>query len=130
MKSHSEVKNVTFLTLLAADKAFSASMATGTVRTDIQNILEILGFSREKYIPITRPEFMSSNCTLNHVMCCDQIFERILSWREFKIFKFSVSIVRVCRKWRALVGTSLVCFMGYGTKCLFWALGLYAKSRN
>ena len=32
LKSHSEVKNVTLLTLLAADKAFSASMATGIVR--------------------------------------------------------------------------------------------------
>ena len=32
LKSHSKVKNVTLLTLLAADKAFSASMATGIVR--------------------------------------------------------------------------------------------------
>ena len=52
LKSHSEVKNVTLLTLLAADKAFSASMATGIVRI-FQVFLELLESSREKYIPIS-----------------------------------------------------------------------------
>ena len=53
LKSHSEVKNVTLLTLLAADKAFSASMATGTVRIfQVLELLDLLESSREKYIPI------------------------------------------------------------------------------
>ena len=91
LKSHSEVKNVTFLTLLAADKAFSASMATGTVRI-LQitlNFGELLESSKEKYILI----YIFVSASIKHAMCCDQIFERILSWREFKIFKFSISIL-------------------------------------
>merc|ERR1712131_437417 len=47
--SHSEVKNVTLLTLLAADKAFSASMATGTVRIfQVLELLDLPDSSREK----------------------------------------------------------------------------------